>query len=266
MQPGTPASAVRGEDRLVRMVQDLGREVQELKAAMAHDHTGDQITSAVAEADGSSYAYNNVVAGTTTYAVYVGNDGGFHFGRPTSSIRYKYNVREHPTDPAKVLALTPVIYDRMPQEVTRPDGSKTWTIGTEDEFGLIAEQVYELFPELVTWFEGKIDGVRYDLLSVALLNVIKDQELRIRALEDMALTAMTEKAQTGGKYRPPIKIQAAPNKGKPAEEIKEPPLPFTINPASWTRPAPEEDVVDEPTSPELETPPADTPPQEPAAS
>lgn len=260
MQPGSPASAVRGEDRLVRMVQDLGREVQELKAALAHDHTGDQITSAVAEADGSSYAFNNVVSGTTTYAVYVGNDGGFHFGRPTSSIRYKYNVRAHPTDPAKVLALTPVIYDRMPQEVTRPDGSKTWTLGTEDEFGLIAEQVYELFPELVTWFDGKIDGVRYDLLAVALLNVIKDQELRLQALEAMALSASAEKAQTGGKYSAPIKPATATNRSKPAEEIKEAPLPYTINPADWTRPVPGEDVVDEPMAPVVEAPPADTPP------
>jgi len=258
-QPGTPSSAVRGEDRLVRMVQDLAREVKELRAALPHTHPGDQVTTPVAEADGSSYAWNNVVAGTTTYAVYVGNDGGFHFGRPTSSIRYKYNVREHYTDPANVLALTPVVYDRLPQEITLADGSTTWSASTENEYGLIAEEVYEKFPELVTWFEGKIDGVKYDLLAVALLEVVKDQEVRIQALEEMAMTAQVEKAQTGGKYKAPIRRQKRSNlKREPLET----PLPFTINPADWLPPAPEDDIIEEATDPEapaLETPPADSP-------
>lgn len=267
MQPGTPASAVRGEDRLVRMVQDLGREIQELKSAMAHDHTGDQITTPVAEADGSEYAFNNVVSGGTTYAVWVGNNAGFHFGRATSSIRYKYNVREHNTNPADLLALTPVVYDRLPVEITLADGTKTWSSTVENEYGLIAEQVYEKFPELVTWFEGKVDGIRYDLLTVALLDVVKDQELRLQALEDMAVKAQGKNAQTGGEYKSPIKRTPRPHVDYSAM-MKEPPLPFTINPADWTPPVEEEDVVEEPpaeepTAPELETPPADTPPQEP---
>lgn len=147
----------------------------------AHTHAGTDITSAVANAtnattatsastaDGSSYAYNNNVAGTSYYAVWVGNDTGNHFGKNTSSIRYKQNVREHYTDPANVLALTPVIYDRISSGVT--------------EYGLIAEQVAEHFPELVQWFDGQIDNVRYDLLAVALLSVVKSQDARLSALE-----------------------------------------------------------------------------------
>jgi Chaperone of endosialidase len=258
-QPGTLSSAVRGEDRLVRMVQDLAREVKELRAALPHTHPGDQVTTPVAEANGSSYAWNNVVAGTTTYAVQVGNDGGFHFGRPTSSIRYKYNVREHYTDPANILSLTPVVYDRLPVEVTRPDGTTTWTIGREDEYGLIAEEVYEKFPELVTWFDGQIDGIRYELLAVALLEVVKDQDLRIKALEDMALEANAAKAQTGGKYKAPIRRQKRPN--LVPEAVVEPPLPYTINPADWVKltPEEEEEILEEAKAPELQTPPADNP-------
>jgi hypothetical protein len=244
------------------MVQDLAREVKELRAVVApgdHTHTGDQVTTSVAQADGSAYAFNNVVAGTTTYAVQVGNDGGFHFGRPTSSIRYKYNVREHYTDPANVLALTPVIYDRLPVPVTLADGTESWSVGIEDEYGLIAEQVYEKFPELVTWFEGKVDGVKYELLAVALLEVVKDQEVRIKALENMASNAGAERAQTGSKYIAPTRKPSKPNVDRGARVAAESPLPYTINPADWIP------VREAPTAPEPETPPADTLPQEPGA-
>lgn len=120
------------------------------------------------QSDGSQYGWTNNVAGTTQYAVWVGNDGGYHFGRNVSSIRYKENVRSHYTDPANVLALTPVLYDKIS--------------GGQNEYGLIAEQVAEHCPELISWFEGNIDSVRYDLLSVQLLNVVKHQDAQIQAL------------------------------------------------------------------------------------
>ncbi|WP_400158531.1 tail fiber domain-containing protein [Arthrobacter sp. BPSS-3] len=167
----------------------------------AHKHVGADITSGtVPQADGSQYGWTNNVAGTSFYQVWVGNDGGYHFGRNTSSIQYKENVRAHNTDPANVLALQPVIYDRI-------DG------GT-NEYGLIAEQVAEHFPELVIWFDGKIDGLRYDLLPVALLDVVRDQENRIRALE--------------GKEPLPARptVPNVPASGAPAEQPQ--PLPFDI--------------------------------------
>lgn len=330
-QPGTPASAVRGDDQLVRMVQDLAREVKELKAAnpftpmglypkaggldvngfihslrasdsslslsmdseadafiaydaagnpmarigkMAyanpgvygvevkyngswlqvgggnvdwgnisnkpgsypasnHTHAGGDITSPVYEANlaqGSWQAFNQNVPGTTFYAVWVGNGGNFQFGRNTSSVRYKTNIREHYTDPANVLALTPVIYDRLEQEFTDEEGNVSVREAASDEYGLIAEQVHEHFPELVTWYEGKIDGIRYDLLSVALLTVVQDQEKRINALERMAETAQAVKAQTGSKYAQPKRKKPVkhrrPGKIVPVEE----PLPYVIAP------------------------------------
>lgn len=166
-----------------------------------HTHVGSDITSGtVPQADGSQYGWTNTVAGTTQYALWVGNDGGYHFGRNVSSIRYKQNVRAHYTDPANVLALTPVLYDKID--------------GNPDEYGLIAEQVAQHCPELATWFEGQIDGVRYDLLAVQLLNVVRDQEIRIRAIEGRApLPALTVVANT-------------PAPGAPTPEPA--PLPYTI--------------------------------------
>ncbi|WP_211881277.1 tail fiber domain-containing protein [Pseudarthrobacter albicanus] len=169
----------------------------------AHTHVGADITSGtVPQADGSQYGWTNTVAGTTQYALWVGNDGGFHFGRNVSSIRYKQDVRSHYTDPANVLALTPVLYDKIG--------------GNKDEYGLIAEQVAEHCPELVQWFEGQIDGVRYDLLAVQLLNVVRDQESRLRVLEGRApLPAQTATANT-------------PAPGAPAPQPAA--LPYTIQP------------------------------------
>lgn len=133
-----------------------------------HTHAGTDITSAVNDASGSSHAFNYNVGGTSFYAVWVGSDN--LLGKNTSSARYKENIRQHRIDPARVLALEPVLYER------KHNGGVT-------EYGLVAEQVAEHVPELAQWFHGHIDNVRYDLLAVALLQVVKDQERRLRALE-----------------------------------------------------------------------------------
>lgn len=165
----------------------------------AHTHAGSDVTSPVALADGSAYAFNNNVAGTTFYAVWVGNDGGNHLGKNTSSLRYKENVRPYAVDPAKVLQLEPKIFDRKPVRIPTPEGQEgpdQMVTGAKDEYGLIAEEVHELVPEIVVWYEGEIDGIRYDLLALALLDVAKDQDRQLKehaerlAALEAAVTAM----------------------------------------------------------------------------
>lgn len=119
------------------------------------------------DADGSVRAYNTEPGGVgANYAVWV--DADFKLCRNTSSRRYKSGIQAHIVGAENVLQLQPVKYVRT---------------GTgQTEYGLIAEEVHQLVPDLVTWFEDQIDGVRYDLLSVALLDVVRDQENRIRAL------------------------------------------------------------------------------------
>lgn len=153
----------------------------------AHTHPGSDVTSAVALADGSAYAFNNNVAGTTFYAVWVGNDGGNHLGKNTSSMRYKQNVRPYAVDPAKVLQLQPKIFDRKPVRIPTPEGQEgpdQMVTGATDEYGLIAEEVNELVPEIVVWYAGQIDGIRYDLLALALLDVAKDQDRQLKQQEE----------------------------------------------------------------------------------
>lgn len=137
----------------------------------AHTHPGTDITSSVAQATGSQYGYSNPVGGTSFYAMWVGNNSGYTFGTNTSSARYKTNVRRHRIHPERVLNLKPVRYEKTPNE-------------GYIEYGLIAEQVLDAgVPELVQWMNGKVHGLRYDLLSVALLEVVKHQDQRIAALE-----------------------------------------------------------------------------------
>lgn len=110
---------------------------------------------------------------STNYAVWVDSTG--LFGRNVSSRRYKKKIRDHEVDPGAVLALRPRIFDRK-------DGS------TADEYGLIAEEVHQHLPEIVVRDQdGKVDGLRYDLLAVALLGVVQDQSKRIAALEAAVL-------------------------------------------------------------------------------
>lgn len=152
--------------------------------------SGSKISGAVAsattaaQADGvTSAAYARNAVGSGFVAAWMNSD--LQLMRNTSSRRFKENIERLAVDPAKVLALEPVEYDR---------------IGGGHEYGLIAEAVNELLPEVVVWFaepivdeEGKptgefgeprVDGIRYDLLSVALLEVVKSLSARIETLEN----------------------------------------------------------------------------------
>lgn len=157
-----------------------GRVVARIDASdvpLAPDSHTHSTAITVDRAQGSDRPHSNTPAGATWYAVWV--DGNHNFCRNTSSLRYKKNVVDHNVDPAAVLALKPRKYDR--KDTTDEDGNVT--PGQKNEYGLIAEEVHETLPEIVLKHDGKIDSIRYDLLAVALLDVVKDQDARIAALE-----------------------------------------------------------------------------------
>jgi hypothetical protein len=210
-------------------------------APSAHNHPGGDITSAVAsatsattaglasQAEGSQYAYDNNVGGTTWYAVYVGNNGGYKFGRNTSSIRYKENVRDFVGDVSDLMALRPVIFDRKPTmgdaptwtdpatgEVLPAEGPVQMFEGNKDEYGFIAEEVNQVWPEIIQWYDHgdglgpQIDGIRYELIGARLVPILQGMlqwvraarsrvdnletagqalRTRVKALEDAAVTS-----------------------------------------------------------------------------
>lgn len=170
-----------------------------------HQHPGGDITSAVPnatnattaatatnathadQADGSQYGWTNSVQGTEFYALWVGNDGGFHFGRNTSSVKYKMNIEDAPAkDPKRVLKLRPVIYDRKPSLEQLPagaEGPRRVFPGRQDEYGLIAEETLPHVPEVITYFDRQIDGIRYELLPVAMIPLLQQQDREIQELK-----------------------------------------------------------------------------------
>jgi hypothetical protein len=89
----------------------------------------------------------------------------------TSSRRFKENIVDLEPTAEKVEKLRPVRYNKIDSEAT--------------EIGLIAEEVAELFPELVTYNEdGQPSGVQYQRLSVILLKTIQEQNVALAALTE----------------------------------------------------------------------------------
>jgi hypothetical protein len=145
----------------------------------SHSHSN-YLTSGgtISWANGSKKPANNSASGSGTwYAVWVEGDGTFC--RNTSSIKFKENVRDYEIDPDGILSLRPVIYDRKDQ--VKEDGSIKE--GRKDEVGLIAEEVEQVAPWLINYLDGEVDGLRYDLLGVALVPVVQRQAKQIEDLE-----------------------------------------------------------------------------------
>jgi hypothetical protein len=93
-------------------------------------------------------------------------------GVVSSSERFKTAISPMGSDTAKLAQLRPVTF-KLKTDVT----------GTR-QYGLIAEEVAKVYPELVIRNEaGRIDGVRYDELAPMLLNEIQKQAAEIRALK-----------------------------------------------------------------------------------
>ncbi len=87
-----------------------------------------------------------------------------------SSLRYKKDIRDLEINSEDVFKLRPVRFK--------------WKKTDEEDIGLIAEEVNEVIPELVNYDKkGRPVAVEYDLISVYLLEVVKQQQQKISALE-----------------------------------------------------------------------------------
>ncbi len=101
--------------------------------------------------------------GATGVSVLINPAG--RLGTVSSSRRFKEEIRDMGDTTSRLLGLRPVIFRYKPevQSGERPI-----------EYGLIAEEVAEVFPELVVYDEeGRPETVKYHLLSSMLLNELK---------------------------------------------------------------------------------------------
>jgi hypothetical protein len=95
--------------------------------------------------------------------------------KSTSSLRYKNDVQEWSPE-YRALGLNPSSWvDRTPVDPADP---------LQRYYGLIAEQVADVMPELATFNEfGEPDAVQYERLAVALIPILRDMHERLTRLE-----------------------------------------------------------------------------------
>ena len=120
-------------------------------------------------ADGGVFAYNLLAASASTDVNINGSD---ELHSVTSSEYYKYDKRTLEVDSSLIYQLQPRSYRFGAKKADAP---ADWPMadGEADDWGLTAEEVYEVLPELVNLKNGKPYSVKYSMLSVLLLNEIK---------------------------------------------------------------------------------------------
>jgi hypothetical protein len=103
--------------------------------------------------------------------VYINSDG--QLGTQTSSLRFKEQVREMRDRSSSLFQLRPVTFFYKPQY---DDGSHLL------QYGLIAEEVAKIYPEMVVYDkDGQPYTVKYQLLAPMLLNEVQKQQKVVTA-------------------------------------------------------------------------------------
>ena len=128
-------------------------------------------------ASGTAYAkcFIGGIFGTTVTgsAVQVGSDG--QLGVATSSKRFKDDIKPMDRASESILALQPVTF-RYKKEIDA---------GSAPQFGLVAEEVAEVNPDLVIYRDGQPYTVRYDQVNAMLLNEFLKEHRTVAELKDL---------------------------------------------------------------------------------
>ena len=114
-------------------------------------------------------------------------DSNGELGTISSSRRFKEDIHDMPASLGdRLLGLRPVTF-RYTQVYT--DGSKPV------QFGLVAEEVAEVFPELaVRNAAGEIETVHYETLNVLLLKQFQEQQAQLRLLQEQVKDLMESRS------------------------------------------------------------------------
>ena len=151
----------------------------DLDTGMYRSATGPTLNFAVAgnnraQLSGSGLQLTFTSSGSAGTVLHADNTSALIY-KFTSSERYKKNIVDAALDSTKLYDLRPVEYEN--NENTNDEG--------KPGFGLIAEEVHELFPELVIYDEeGRPDSLSYDRLSVVLVMEIKKLKEEIEKLKE----------------------------------------------------------------------------------
>lgn len=95
---------------------------------------------------------------------------GFAIAFCSSSLRYKTNIAQFSEGMSFVNKLRPISFD--------------WKKDGEKDIGFGAEDIEKIDSRFVTYnYEGQVEGVKYDRLSVAFVNALKEQQEQIETLQ-----------------------------------------------------------------------------------
>lgn len=113
-------------------------------------------------------AYNRSATGSGHYSTWMNSDR--QWMRNTSSARYKTDIETMGDCLASVMQLRPVTY--VPK--ANPD---------MPSIGLIAEEVAEVYPQIVPLEDGQPEAVNYEFLVAPLIGALQEQQAMIERLE-----------------------------------------------------------------------------------
>lgn len=153
---GSAIAGTAGEDNVLRIGDGTGTGNGQLASAYI------------------SGIFGKAVDGATDVPVII--DSANKLGTTTSSARYKENIADMASASDCLMSLRPVIFNYKTDEQKRT------------RFGLIAEEVIEIFPELVVKnSDGEPEAVKYHEMPTILLNEIQKLNKRIEILEAQIL-------------------------------------------------------------------------------
>src|SRR5262249_8514589 len=143
---------------------------------------GTQTATYIAGIAGSAVSGSDVV---------VNNSG--RLGIVASSARYKRDIHDMGESSHALMKLHPVTFHY------RDDGERT------TQYGLIAEEVEPVYPELVVRdTEGRVESVRYSMLTSMLLNELQKQNSQLQkqaAIDDRLKAQINELKRTNEQER-----------------------------------------------------------------
>lgn len=144
--------------------------------------TGDLDVEGSMGSDGDISTGGNVHAVGTFYANLPNSSGGetVYWGSNTQRFVYHGSSRKYKKDitsvtakeAQKILKLNPVTF------VYKDDEEEAL------QHGLIAEEVYKLYPEMIGMKNGEVDSMHYEQLWAPLIKIVQMQDTRIKQLEE----------------------------------------------------------------------------------
>jgi hypothetical protein len=120
------------------------------------------------------------------------DDGGTIVGTCTSDALLKKDIAQFENVLTRLAALQPVFFN------WRADEFPDLYLGGERSFGLVAQEVEQVFPDMVTTDERGYKAVRYHMLPLLLTQGIRELQAEGEVLSARAATAETENQRLRG--------------------------------------------------------------------